>query len=102
MKMLEAEGFHFDCYIDIFDGGPTMVAPTDGIRTIRESRELVLASIEDAVAGPNMMLARGRLGDFVACCGPVQTDAEERATIDRATAALLGIEPGQAFLAMGR
>ncbi|HEX8261350.1 MAG TPA: arginine N-succinyltransferase [Allosphingosinicella sp.] len=102
MKMLEAEGFQFDCYIDIFDGGPTMVAATDQIRTVRESRDLVLAEVADSVDGPNMMLARGRLADFVACCGKVRIDAEERATIDRATAALLGIEPGESFLAMGR
>jgi arginine N-succinyltransferase len=102
MKMLEAEGFQFDCYIDIFDGGPTMTAQTDQIRTVRESRELVLAEIADAVEGPNMMLARGRLADFVACCGPVRIAADGSAAIDRATAALLGIEPGQAFLAMGR
>jgi arginine N-succinyltransferase len=102
MKMLEAEGFQFDCYIDIFDGGPTMVAATDQIRTVRESRELVLADIAETVEGTNMMLARGRLGDFVACCGSVGLDPDGGATIDRSTAALLGIEPGQAFLAMGR
>jgi arginine N-succinyltransferase len=102
MKMLEAEGFQFDCYIDIFDGGPTMVAPTDQIRTVRESRELVLAKVTDKVEGPNMMLACGRLTEFVACCGNVQVDAEEHATLDRGTAALLGIEPGQTLLAMGR
>ncbi|HYE27420.1 MAG TPA: arginine N-succinyltransferase [Allosphingosinicella sp.] len=102
MKMLEAEGFSFDCYIDIFDGGPTMVAQTDQIRTVRESRELVLAEVADSLEGPNMMLARGRLADFTACCGPLRVDAEERATLDRATAALLRIEPGQTFLAMGR
>lgn len=102
MKMLEAEGFQFDCYIDIFDGGPTMVARTDEIRTVRDSRELVLAGVADRVEGPSMMLARGRLADFVACCGNVGIDSEERATIDRATAALLRIEPGETFLAMGR
>ena len=102
MKMLEAEGFHFDCYIDIFDGGPTMVAPTDQIRTVRESRELVLADIADGLDGPNMLLARGRLADFAACCGSVRIAPDESATLDRATAAMLGIEPGETFLAMGR
>jgi arginine N-succinyltransferase len=102
MKMLEAEGFSFDCYIDIFDGGPTMVAPTDQIRTVREARELVLAGIADKVEGSSMMLARGRLADFVACCGPVRIEGDGRAALDRPTAALLAIEPGQTFLAMGR
>ena len=38
LRMLEHEGFVFDRYIDIFDGGPTVLATTDQIRTIRESR----------------------------------------------------------------
>ena len=29
LRMLEQEGFTFDRYIDIFDGGPTVTAPTD-------------------------------------------------------------------------
>ena len=37
LRMLEHEGFVFDRYIDIFDGGPTVTAATDHIRTIRES-----------------------------------------------------------------
>jgi arginine N-succinyltransferase len=102
MKMLEREGFNFDCYIDIFDGGPTMTAATDQIRTVRESRELVLAEVAESVEGPAMMLARGRLGDFVACCGDVRIAEDESATLSRATAALLGLEPGDSFLAMGR
>ncbi len=38
LRMLEAEGFTFDRYVDIFDGGPTVTALTDKIRTVRESR----------------------------------------------------------------
>ncbi|MEA3010599.1 MAG: arginine N-succinyltransferase [Sphingomonadales bacterium] len=102
MKMLEREAFQFDCYIDIFDGGPTMTAPVDQVRTVRESRELVLEKVADGVAGTNMMLAKGRLNDFVACCGDVAISPDETATVSRATAALLGLEPGDRFLAMGR
>jgi arginine N-succinyltransferase len=102
MKMLEREGFHFDCYVDIFDGGPTMTASTDQVRTVRESRELVLEAVADGVEGTNMMLARGRLVDFAACCGDVAISPEETATVSSETAALLGIEPGDTFLAMGR
>ena len=36
MRMLEKEGFSFHrLYVDIFDGGPTMVAETDRLRTIQ-------------------------------------------------------------------
>ena len=37
MRMLENEGFAFQNYVDIFDGGPTMIARTDQIRTIAPS-----------------------------------------------------------------
>jgi arginine N-succinyltransferase len=102
MKMLEREGFNFECYIDIFDGGPTMTAATDQVRTVRESRELVLEKVADSVEGANMMMARGRLADFASCCGDVAISTDGAATLTRETAALLGIEPGDTFLAMGR
>jgi arginine N-succinyltransferase len=102
MKMLEREGFQFDCYVDIFDGGPTMTAATDQVRTVRESRELVLETVADSVEGTSMMLAKGRLADFAACCGGVSISPEETATVSSETAALLGIVPGDRFIAMGR
>jgi arginine N-succinyltransferase len=102
MKMLEREGFNFECYVDIFDGGPTMTAAVDQVRTVRESRELVLEKVADEIEGTNMMLAKGRLADFVSCCGDVAISADETATLSSETADLLGIRPGDRFLAMGR
>lgn len=37
-KMLEHEGFRFENYVDIFDAGPTITAPLQKIRAVRESR----------------------------------------------------------------
>ena len=103
MKMLEREGFQFDCYVDIFDGGPTMISPTDEIRSVRESRELVLAQVvDDEPQGPNMMLAAGRLSGFAAACANVRIAPDESATIARSTADKLGLAAGDRFLAMGR
>lgn len=42
-KLLEAEGFRYDKFIDIFDAGPTMAVPRDQIRTIKESRLMTVA-----------------------------------------------------------
>jgi arginine N-succinyltransferase len=102
MKMLEREGFRYDCYVDIFDGGPTMVAATDSIRTVRDAQELVLDRISAELEGESMMLAAGRLRDFVACYGRVGIDPDGSGTLDAAAARLLGIRPGDTFLAMGR
>jgi arginine N-succinyltransferase len=102
MKMLEREGFQFDCYIDIFDGGPTMTAAVDQVRTVRESRALPVESVAPHVEGASMMLAKGRLADFAACCGEVAISPDETATISSETADLLGVAAGDTILAMGR
>jgi arginine N-succinyltransferase len=102
MKMLENEGFTYDCYVDIFDGGPTMSAPTDQIRTIRDSQPLVVSAVRDMVEGEPMMLASGRLTEFAACYGTLHHEPDGTATIDRASADLLKIRAGDMLLSMGR
>jgi arginine N-succinyltransferase len=63
MRMLENEGFRFENYVDIFDGGPTMTAPTDAVRTIRDARDArVMACDRDG--GAEALVATGRLADF--------------------------------------
>jgi arginine N-succinyltransferase len=102
MRMLEREGFRQDCYIDIFDGGPTMIAATDDVRSIRDSHALVLGAVEEEVAGTNMILAAGERANFAAACGNLRHDPDGTAALDRRTAALLRLEPGDTFLAMSR
>jgi arginine N-succinyltransferase len=90
-RMLEREGFAYDCYIDIFDGGPTMTVQTDQIATIREAREaLVVAMAEE---GEECLVAHGKLGAFRACCGRIAA-AKGGVSIDPAAAAWLGISLG--------
>jgi arginine N-succinyltransferase len=102
MRMLEQEGFTGGGYIDIFDGGPTMSAPIDQVRTVKEAQELTLAGIEDTEPGTRMMLASGELGGFAAGYGHVRIAQDGTATLDSAAAALIGIQPGETFLAVAR
>ena len=101
MKMLENEGFRYECYVDIFDGGPTMSAETDAIRTIRDSRELVVAEIRDGEEGQPMMVATGYLGGFRAGYAQIAVHGEE-ARITAETAARLNLKVGDRIVAMGR
>ena len=43
LAMLTEEGLHYQGYIDIFDGGITIEAPRNQIRSIIESQQLILA-----------------------------------------------------------
>jgi arginine N-succinyltransferase len=89
MRMLEGEGFTYEGYVDIFDGGPTMVARTDQVTTIRDAQTMTLTAT--ATGGVASLIATGTLAAFRACTGTVDTAA---ATIDAPSAHMLDIEPG--------
>jgi arginine N-succinyltransferase len=102
MRMLETEGFTWGDYVDIFDGGPTMSAPTDQIRTIRESRTLTVAAISDEENGPKMMIGIGDRADFRAGYGRVRIEVDGGAVIDVEGAKTLDLKVGDEILAIGR
>ncbi|AKH42177.1 arginine N-succinyltransferase [Altererythrobacter atlanticus] len=68
MRMLENEGFHYDGYVDIFDGGPTMVARTDNVSSIAGARQ---AEVHDDQLdkGEKSLIATGNLRNFRCCYG---------------------------------
>ena len=100
LRMLEEEGFAYDRYLDIFDGGPTVTAATNNIRTIRESEFETIEAIADG-GKTKMLLARGRLKDFVATCAAVKR-GKKGICIDAATAQVLGVDAGDEVLAVRR
>ncbi len=71
MRLLMREGFRYDRYIDIFDGGPTMCVSTDHIRTSVESASLPLAPAPPVVPTRHLVAA-GRLGNFRAWATPAE------------------------------
>ncbi len=97
MRMLENEGFAWENYIDIFDGGPTMNARTDQIRSVREAKDSVISYISDSLGdhkdGDKVLVTRGQFQDFVATYGWITGEAGE-ITLDGASAAILGVAVG--------
>ena len=92
MRMLENEGFLAGGYIDIFDGGPTMTASTDRIRSVADAREVKVERIAENAAARTIVSA-GTLTGFVAAWGCFQDG-----TLDPASARILDVEPGQTIL----
>jgi len=101
LKMLENEGFDWDGYIDIFDGGPTVTARTDKIKTVIESEWVSVAGINDE-GGPTMMLAAGVKHEFIACYGQVTKTDNGELLIDAKAMDMLNIGPGDRVLAVSR
>lgn len=95
MRMLENEGFAWEKYVDIFDGGPTMTVRTDQIASIRGAVTTIVSAVDDRLAGDHAearLIATGRLAHFRAAYGRIAPHGDGVA-IDRAAADLLGVEP---------
>ncbi len=105
MRMLELEGFAWENYIDIFDGGPTMTARTDQIRSVREAQDGTIRRVDSTLAThPNaekMLVAHGQLADFRATYGWVVAE-DDGLVMDRASATLLGVDEGDVITHVGR
>jgi arginine N-succinyltransferase len=99
MRMLENEGFAYENYVDIFDGGPTMTARTDQIATVRDRRELPVVAIGEG--GSPSLLATGRLADFRACMGDV-TLRDDGIVIDAEAARALDVAVGDMISQVAR
>ena len=97
LRMLEHEGFVFDRYIDIFDGGPTVTARTDDIRTVREAQAEKVTEIADG--GPvKVLAAAGRLNKFRACAASIKRLPKKGLQIDPQAAELLEIGVGDTVM----
>jgi arginine N-succinyltransferase len=105
MRMLENEGFLWENYVDIFDGGPTMSARTDQIRSIREAKDAPIAVLSDTLgenrAGEKMLITHGRLADFRATYGWIENGPDGTA-IDTAAAKALGLTVGDTITYVAR
>lgn len=103
MRMLENEGFAYENYVDIFDGGPTMVARTDHVASIANASTIRLRAILDdkdplGTGGTEALIATGHLAEFRCTFGQITADG----AINRSAADLLGVEPGQGIIWVGR
>jgi arginine N-succinyltransferase len=100
MRMLENEGFAFEKYIDIFDGGPTMTARIDAVRSVREAKEAAVIAA-NADAGIESLVAHGRLSDFRCAFGTVAPQ-DAGVALDPACAAAIHAQDGDKVLHVER
>jgi arginine N-succinyltransferase len=91
MRMLENENFSYDGYVDIFDGGPTMVAKTNDVTSIRNSNSAMITAITDGET--KSIISSGTLDSFQAGYAMI-TQNDEGVSIDSQAAETLGLGVG--------
>ena len=101
MRMLENEGFRFDKYVDIFDGGPTMTAMTDDVRSVRTAQTARVVAL-DRDGGAQSLIATGALAGFRCAYGSARAVGDDGVVIDPGCAAVLGVGEDDVVTAIAR
>lgn len=101
MRMLENENFAAEGYVDIFDGGPTMTAKTDAVKSIANSTSATLAKV-DLGKGEQALIAAGRLSEFRCCFGAREMHEDGTISIDAQAADVLNVSPGDTVWSVER
>lgn len=97
INMLMQEGFAFNNEVDIFDGGPLLVAPTNSIRAIKNSTLTHITTTSDSLSEETeYILANDRL-DFRACFGRMQILSKNHALINEEVANALLVNDGDSI-----
>jgi arginine N-succinyltransferase len=91
-QMLIAENFRAGDYVDIFDGGPTLVAEIDAVRTVAGVRRMTVTGT--TTTGRPSLVATGAGAQFRVARGGVDADGR----IEPALATALALEKGDAML----
>jgi arginine N-succinyltransferase len=94
LKLLEQEGFRYQHYIDIFDGGPTVEAPTAQVRSIRRSRLLRVRGDARATDGAPHLVANLSLRGFRCALAELTPQQQDRVSLTPALATTLGLADG--------
>lgn len=90
--MLLAEGFRDEGYVDIFDGGPTLVADIDALRAVREAERRTVRFEREP--GIELLTGCGKGATFRATNGGVTRVDEDTVDIAPPLARRLGIAAG--------
>jgi len=103
LRMLEKEGFHYNDYVDIFDGGPTVEVYRENIVTIKNTKTLTISRFQELPETKNKMLVSTKsLIDFKACLADVLIKGDD-VIISESLAIILGVGLGdQLSIAPGR
>ncbi|MDN5869394.1 MAG: arginine N-succinyltransferase, partial [Nitrococcus sp.] len=91
LGLLQEEGFHYEGYVDIFDGGPTLEARVGQIRSVRYSECLHACIGQVPESAPRLLISNRHWREFRCTLAPAERHGSEL-LIDAATGRGLGID----------
>ncbi|MEP2178412.1 MAG: arginine N-succinyltransferase, partial [Marinomonas sp.] len=88
-------------YVDIFDGGPSMLARTDNVNSVKDAVQANLSGLE-CQGGEKALIATGTLADFAACYGVREAASDGSIAIDSVAADTLDVSEGDNVWSVAR
>lgn len=95
LNILLNEGFRFNQYVDIFDAGPTIEAPTSEIKSIKHSHVVTIKSLSDEVSGSEYLLASEHPNFRASIAVALFNGNQSSCIISKETAELLKVNKGE-------
>ncbi|HXH02558.1 MAG TPA: arginine N-succinyltransferase [Candidatus Competibacteraceae bacterium] len=99
LAMLSGEGFRYQGYIDIFDGGPTLECELADIRAVRDSRILTAVPGAGVGEGRLWLVSNRRLHGYRACLARTDPTGTEL-PLSAEVLARLALTPGDSVRAV--
>jgi arginine N-succinyltransferase len=94
LHMLKKEGFRYNDYVDIFDGGPTVEVYRENIVTIKRTNTLTISAFQDLPETKSkMLISTTSLIDFKACLADILVE-DDSVVISESLANILGVDIG--------
>jgi arginine N-succinyltransferase len=94
MTLLQEEGFRYEGYVDIFDGGPTMSADIDSLKAVRDSRRIQVAEVGGEAGPADQLISAGHGPSFRVARGGLAINPGNGARLDESLARALGVVVG--------
>lgn len=94
MTLLLEEGFRYEGYVDIFDGGPTLFADIDDLKAVKDSRRAQVTAIGPDVESADQLVSTGCAAGFRAARGRLAISKDNGAELDETLALALGVKVG--------
>lgn len=94
MQLLQREGFQYHNIVDLFDAGPIITAPVESIKSITNSRILLIHAIKNIIDKTLFIIANTHQNNFCATVASVNIDVRGYCTIAADTADMLHVSVG--------
>ncbi len=94
MHMLEKEGFRYEGYVDVFDGGPTVHCRREHIQSVRDAQTYTVGVAEQIADDKQRYIISNRNLDNYRIVAQPANLVENTAEISRESADILGVKAG--------